>query len=214
MRDIYHDELDAIGSLVVQLAKSVAVAMERATSALLDANLQLAEQVLADDANIDALRDEIEERCFQVIATQSPVATDLRVVVSTTHLNANLERMGDLAHHIAKIARMRYPEVAVPAELRDVFVQMGAVAESLINKVAQVVDGHDIELAYAIEEEDDSMDALRRKLFTVVLSPNWSYGQGPAIDVALLGRYYERYADHAVAVARQTRFIVTGERVN
>jgi phosphate transport system protein len=147
-----------------------------------------------------------------VIATQSPVATDLRVVISTTHLAADLERMGDLAHHVAKIARLRYPEVAVPEEVRDIFSQMGAVAESLVSKVAEVVDGRDVELTRAIEDEDDSMDALRRKLFTIVLSPNWAHGQGPAIDVALLGRYYERYADHAVAVARHTRFIVTGER--
>jgi phosphate transport system protein len=214
MRDIYHDELDAIGTLVVQLTKGVAVAMDRATAALLDANLQVAEQVLAEDVRLDKLRDEIEERCFQVIATQSPVATDLRIVISTIHLAADLERMGDLAHHVAKIARLRFPEVAVPNEVRDIFSQMGEVAESLVAKVAEVVDGRDIELTHAIEEEDDSMDALRRKLFTVVLSPNWPHGQGPAIDVALLGRYYERYADHAVAVARHTRFIVTGERTH
>jgi phosphate transport system protein len=212
VRDIYHDELDTIGSLVLQMTKSVALAMERATSALLDANLQLAEQVLAEDERIDALRNELEDRCFQLIATQSPVATDLRVVISTIHLAADLERMGDLAHHVAKIARLRFPEVAVPLEVRDIFEQMGQVAQSLIVKVAEVVDGRDVELAQAIEDEDDSMDALRRKLFTVVLSSNWTYGQGPAIDVALLGRYYERYADHAVAVARHTRFIVTGER--
>lgn len=212
MRDIYHDELDTIGALVLRMTKTAAAAMERATSALLDANLQLAEQVLADDATMDALRDETEERCFQLIATQSPVATDLRVVISTIHLAADLERMGDLASHVARVARLRYPEPAVPAEMRDIFAQMGDVAASLIAKVAEFVDGRDVELAQAIEDEDDSMDALRRKLFTIVLSSNWTHGQGPAVDVALLGRYYERYADHAVAVARHTRFIVTGQR--
>jgi phosphate transport system protein len=166
------------------------------------------------DAAIDALREEIDERAFQIIATQAPVATDLRVVISTIHLSADLERMGDLAHHVAKIARLRYPEVAVPAEVLDIFGQMGEVAMSLIGKVADVVDGRDVELAQAVELEDDSMDALRRKMFTVVLSNNWTHGAGPAIDVALLGRYYERYADHAVSVARQIIFIVTGERVH
>lgn len=214
MRDIYHDELDAIGSLVISMARSVAVAMDRATASLLDANLQLAEQVLGGDASVDALRNEIEDRCFQVIATQSPVATDLRVIISTIHLAADFERMGDLAHHVAKIARLRYPEHAVPHEVRDVFQQMGQVAESLLTKVVAVVDGRDVELAQAVEAEDDSMDALRRKLFTIVLSDNWRYGTEAAIDVTLLGRYYERYADHAVAVARHITFIVTGERAS
>jgi phosphate transport system protein len=125
---------------------------------------------------------------------------------------ADLERMGDLALHVAKIARLRFPECAVPDEARDVIAQMGEVALSLVQKVADVVDGRDISLAHAIEAEDDSMDALRRKLFTLVLSPRWAHGTESAIDLALLGRYYERYADHAVAVARRTIFIVTGER--
>jgi phosphate transport system protein len=214
MRDIYHDELDDIGKRVIEMTHLVAIAMERATQALLDANLQLADQVIADDRRIDALRTELEDRTFQVIAQQQPVATDLRVLISTIHLSADLERMGDLAHHVAKIARLRHPEVAVPLEARDVISQMGEVAASLVQKVADVVDGRDIALAQAIEQEDDSMDALRRKLFTLVLSPHWARGTEAAIDMTLLGRYYERYADHAVAVARHTIFIVTGKRPN
>jgi phosphate transport system protein len=140
------------------------------------------------------------------------VATDLRVLISTMHLTADLERMGDLADHVAKIARLRYPESAVPPEAKDVISQMGEVARSLVHKVADVVDGRDVALAQAIEAEDDSMDALRRKLFTLVLSDNWTRGTEAAIDMTLLGRYYERYADHAVSVARRTIFIVTGQR--
>jgi phosphate transport system protein len=212
MRDVYHDELDDIGKGVIEMTNLVAIAMDRATQALLDANLALAEQVMAADKRVDALRTELEDRTFQVIAQQQPVATDLRVLISTIHLTADLERMGDLAHHVAKIARLRFPESAVPAEARDVISQMGEVARSLVTKVADVVDGRDIALAQAIEAEDDSMDALRRKLFTLVLSPNWQRGTEAAIDMTLLGRYYERYADHAVAVARHTIFIVTGRR--
>lgn len=214
MRDIYHDELDGIGRQVIEMTNLVAVAMERATRALLDANLLLADQVIRDDARIDALRAELEDRTFQLIAQQQPVATDLRVLISTIHLAADLERMGDLALHVAKIARLRFPESAVPAETHDIISQMGEVAASLVQKVADVVDGRDVALAQAIEQEDDSMDALRRKLFTVVLSPNWTRGTEAAIDMTLLGRYYERYADHAVAVARHTIFIVTGRRPN
>jgi phosphate transport system protein len=212
MRDVYHDELDDIGKRVVEMTNLVAVAMERATRALLDANLAQADRVIADDVRVDALRVELEDRSFQLIAQQQPVATDLRVLISTIHLASDIERMGDLAHHVAKIARLRYPDVAVPPEARDVISQMGEVARSLVTKVADVVDGRDVALAQAIEAEDDSMDALRRKLFTLVLSPNWSRGTEAAIDMTLLGRYYERYADHAVAVARRTIFIVTGRR--
>ncbi len=212
MRDIFHDELDEIGARVVEMTKLVAVAMERATNALLDADLATAEQVMLADDRIDDLRVELEDRCFQMIARQQPVATDLRVLITTLHLTSDLERMGDLAHHVAKIARLRYPDLAVPEEARDVISQMGAVAQSLVEKVADVVEGRDVEHAQAIEAEDDSMDALRRKLFTLVLSPNWTRGTEAAIDMTLLGRYYERYADHAVAVARRIVFIVTGER--
>ena len=212
MRDVYHGELDEIADKVVEMTRLVATMMDQSTRALLDADLETADRALADDVKIDALRDDLEDRSFSLIAQQQPVATDLRVLVSTLHLVADLERMGYLALHIAKIARLRYPELAVPPEARDVISQMGEVAMSLVHKVASVVSGRDVELAQAIEAEDDSMDALRRKLFTIVLSPKWAHGTEAAIDMTLLGRYYERYADHAVAVARRTIFIVTGER--
>ena len=211
MRDIFHDELDDIGKRVLEMINLASVAMQKATQALMGANLTLAEEVARDDKRIRALSAELEERSFQLIAQQQPVATDLRVLISTIHLSLDLERMGGLANHVAKIARWRHPERAVPPEARDVISQMGDVALSLVEKVADVVDGRDVALAQAIEAEDDSMDALRRKLLTLVLSDNWSRGTEAAIDMALLGRYYERFADHAVAVARQTIFIVTGE---
>jgi phosphate transport system protein len=212
MRDVFHDELDEIGDGVAEMIRLVAVAMETATGALLDADLVRAERVIAADARVDSLRIELEDRVFQMIARQQPVASDLRLLVTTVHLVSDLERMGDLALHVAKIARLRFPDAAVPEEARDVIAQMGEVARSLVHKVADVVEGRDVELAKEIEAEDDSMDALRRKLFTLVLSPRWAHGTEAAIDMTLLGRYYERYADHAVAVARRMIFIVTGER--
>ncbi len=212
MRDLYHDELDDLGKTLVRMTQLVRIAMERATRALLDGDLSGAERVISDDPQVDALREDLEERTFQMIARQQPVATDLRLLVTTLHLSADLERMGDLARHIAKVARMRYPELAVPEEVRDVISQMGTVALSLVAKVADVIEGRDVALAQALEAEDDSMDALHRKLFTLLLSPNWAHGVESAIDMTLLGRYYERYADHAVSVAQRVVFIVTGER--
>jgi phosphate transport system protein len=212
MRDVFHDELDEIGAGVAEMIRLVAAAMEGATAALLDADLARAERVIDADARVDQLRIDLEDRAFQMIARQQPVASDLRLLITTLHLVSDLERMGDLALHVAKIARLRFPEAAVPEEARDVIAQMGQVAQLLVREVADVVDGRDIELAKEIEAEDDSMDALRRKLFTLVLSPRWAHGTEAAIDMTLLGRYYERYADHAVAVARRMIFIVTGER--
>jgi phosphate transport system protein len=212
MRDIYHDELDEIGRGVLAMADLVGVAIDRATRALLAGDLALAERVIADDQRVDVLRADLEERTFALLAQQQPVATDLRVLVSTIHVAADLERMGDMAHHVAKVARLRYPERAVPAEARAVIEQMGAVAGSLVGKVADAVDGRDVALAQAIEEEDDSMDALHRALFGVVLAPDWRRGVEAAIDMTLVGRYYERYADHAVSVARHVSFVVTGVR--
>ena len=211
MRDIYHDELDDIGNSLVAMTQLVRAAMERATNALLDGDLSGAERVISDDPRIDALREDLEERSFQMIARQQPVATDLRVLVTTLHVAADLERMGDLARHIAKVARMRFPEVAVPAELRDVISQMGAVALSLVDKVQGVIEGRNIELAEAVEIEDDSMDALHRQLYTLLLGPRWTHSVEAAVDMTLIGRYYERYADHAVSVAQRIVFIVTGK---
>jgi phosphate transport system protein len=212
MREIYHDELDDIGKTLVAMTQLVGTAMERATEAVLDGNLSGAERVISDDPQVDRLREDLEERSFQMIARQQPVATDLRLLITTVHVAADLERMGDLARHVAKVARMRYPEIAVPPELRDVISQMGSVAHSLVEKVAQVIEGRDVGLAQAIEVEDDSMDALHRKLFTLLLSPHWTHGVEAAVDMTLIGRYYERYADHAVSVAQRIVFIVTGQR--
>ena len=210
MRDLYHDELDQIGASLVAMTHLAGTAMQRATEALLAGDLAGAEHVVSDDTAIDALRADLEARTFLLLSLQQPVATDLRVLVTTLHLVADLERMGDLALHVAKVARMRHPDIAVPAELRDVISQMGAVALSLVDKVAEVIKGRDVQLAQAIEAEDDSMDGLHRKLFTELLSDTWTHGIEAAIDMTLLGRYYERYADHAVGVARRIVFIATG----
>ena len=132
MRKIYHDELDEIGVTLVKMSQLVGVAMQRATSALLDGDLAGAESVISADPEVDGLREETERRCFQIIARQQPVATDLRVLITSLYMVQDLERMGDLALHIAKIARLRYPEIAVPDDIRDVISQMGDVAMSLV----------------------------------------------------------------------------------
>ena len=211
MRETFHGELDQIGRTLVDMSEAVAIAMSDATSALLDADLSLAEKVISEDAEVDRLRDDIEARAFDLLARQQPVAVDLRTVITSLKAVADLERMGDLALHIAKVARMRYPASAVPDEVRGTIREMGAVALSIVDKTRQVLEGQDISLAEQLEREDDAMDTLHRRLFAHLLSGEWAHGMEPAIDITLIGRYYERYADHAVSVARQVIFLVTGE---
>jgi phosphate transport system protein len=211
MRKTFHGELDQIGRTLVDMSEAVAVAMRDATSALLDADLTLAEKVITEDAEVDRLRDDLEARAFDLLARQQPVAIDLRTVIASLKAVADLERMGDLALHIAKVARMRYPSSAVPGDVRGTIREMGDVALSIVDKTRQVLEGQDIALAEQLERDDDAMDALHRQLFSTLLS-GWKHGMEPAIDITLIGRYYERYADHAVSVARQTIFLVTGEQ--
>ena len=205
------DQIEAVNTDLVELTRLVGSAMNRATQALLDADLQLAESVIAQDARVDTLTDEVEARCFDVIATQAPSDSDLRMVIGALRIAASLERMGDLAEHVAKQARMRYPRPAVPQELRATFAVMGGIAEAIVSKTGSVIATKDVELVADIARHDADMDRLHRELFTIVLSPSWTHGVEAAIDITLLSRYYERDADHAVSVTRRVVTIVTGE---
>lgn len=212
MREHFHGELAVLSEGMIEMTRLVGSAVARGTTALLDADLGLAESVIAADERVDALQVEIEERSFDLIARQQPVATDLRVVITGLRMTADLERMGDLARHVAKLARMRYPRSAIPAELRGTIVEMGQVAERVVAKTGSVIATRDLQLAAELETDDDAMDQLHRTLFAVLLSPDWEHGVESAIDVTLCGRYYERFADHAVSVARRVVYLVTGER--
>src|SRR5690606_7650309 len=212
MRDAYHEELDSLTARLVEMTRLVRSALSRATTALLDADLHLAESVISHDRVIDEIHAEVETRIYELMATQQPVAVDLRTVISALRMVTDLERMGDLAEHIAKVARMRHPETAVPVELRDTVVEMDQVAERIVSKAGTCIATRDIGLAKELESDDDAMDRLHRRLFRVLLSKDWSHGMEAAIDLTLIGRYYERYADHAVRVAREVVYLVTGSR--
>ena len=211
MRDSYHEQLDDILADLVQMCQKVAIAVRSSTTALLEADIHLAEQVIGDDADLDRMQADIEERAFHLLARQSPVAGELRTVVASLRMVSELERMGDLAAHVAKIARLRYPEVAVPNLLRPNFVQMGDVAEKMVVTAGQTLNSRSIESAEELRARDEEMDDLRLSQFRVMLSDSWEYGVESAIDVALLGRYYERIADHAASMGRRIIYVVTGE---
>ncbi len=211
MRETYHNELEEITDLLVDMTRLVSSAMERTSTALLDADLTLAETVIDGDLAIDAVYHDIEKRCFEILARQQPVAKDLRTIVTSLRMVADLERSGDLALHLVKLARRRYPECAVPVELRPTILEMAHVAETIMTKVGTVIATQDVEQARQLERDDDVMDDLHRKLFTIMLDDDWGYGVETAIDIALAGRYFERFADHAVSVAHRVIYLVTGE---
>ena len=144
-----------------------------------------------------------------VLARQQPVATDLRVVVTALRMSADLERMGDLARHVAKVARLRYPQSAVPAPMRSLILEMGQVAERIVAKAGSVIAARDVDMAVSLEKDDDAMDELHRRVFTVLHGS--TLPAETIVDLTLLGRYYERFADHAVSVARRVVYLVTGE---
>ena len=210
MRTAYQEQLSALTNLLGEMCGLAGVAMERATQALLHADLVLAEQVISDHDEISTLSARAEESAFVLLALQAPVAGDLRAIVSAVQIVADIDRMGALALHVAKIARRRHPQHALPEEVNGYFAEMGRVAVELGNSAQEVVLSHDPEKAARIREEDDAMDDLHRHLFSVLMDREWKHGVAAAVDVTLLGRFYERFADHAVEVARRVIFQATG----
>lgn len=212
LRDAYHDELDGISHKLVEMTRLVRSAMDRATTALLDADARLAEEVISGDKAINKIDLEIEETVFDLMARQQPVAGDLRTLITSLRMSADLERMGDLAAHLAKTARRRHPESCVPPELQPTVLQMGQIAVRLVAKAGSVIASQDVAMGLELDSDDDAMDKLHRKLFDVLLSPKWKHGVEKAVDITLAGRYYERFADHAVHVAGDVVYMVTGQR--
>ena len=211
MRDAYHEELDAIVSDLAEMTNSVSSAMASASTALLDADLHLAQKVIDGDGSIDLVYHQIEMRALDLLARQQPVASDLRTIVTSLRMVADIERAGDLALHLAKVARRRYPLSSVPPQMRSTILEMSQIAQMIMTKCGDVIRTRNVEMAHELEVDDDAMDALHRRIFGQILDLN--VGLEAAIDITLVGRYYERFADHAVSVAQRVVYLVTGERV-
>ena len=206
MRDQYQHQLDAVLNSLVEMTGAVRTALELATKALLEGDATRAETVIGGDLAIDAARERIEDESFDILARQSPVAGDLRMLVATLRMVTDLERMGDLSVHVARVARRRYPAKAVPPLLVPTIQAMAATADEMIAQAAEIIASRDVHAAAELEDTDDQMDSLRRSMFEALLSDEWEETVGrvePAIDIALLGRYYERIGDHAVSMARR-----------
>jgi phosphate transport system protein len=213
MRTAFHAQLEALKTTLGDMCGTAGVAMERATQALLQADLLLAEQVITDHELLLAMRAKLEESAFLLLALQAPVAGDLRTIVGSMQTVANAERMGGLARHVAKIVRRRHPAHVLPEEVNGYFAEMGAVAVDLGKLAREVVLSDDPDRAAQIRHDDDTMDQLHSHLFTVLMDREWKHGVASAVDVTLLGRFYERFADHAVQIGNRVVFQVTGEQV-
>jgi phosphate transport system protein len=211
MREAFHDQLGTIFEDLAAICAMVEVAVASATESLLQGDAEIAERVISADIEIDRARETVEDKAFSLLSLQAPVAGDLRVVVAALRMVTELERMGDLSVHVAKIARLRVPNIAVPDEIRPTVSRMAVVAEDMVHRVNEIISSRDVGAAIALGRDDEEMDQLRRRSFTELLSDDWTHGVEAAVDVALLGRYYERIADHAVSVANRVVFVVTGE---
>jgi phosphate transport system protein len=203
-------QLAELSELLGRMCTAVAGALNRATTALLECRERLAVQVVDGDATIDALRAQVEELACDALLFHNPVAGDLRAVVSAIRASGDIERMGDLALHIAEVVRMRSPKPALPAEVQPAFAEMGKVAVQLALKAAEVARTRNVILAAELDADDDAMDVLHREMMEVLMDEHWPHGVRTAVDITLLARYYERFADHAVVVARETVYAVTG----
>jgi phosphate transport system protein len=213
MRIEFRAELSDVGRLLVSMAEAVRAAMSKATAALLTADRVAAQTVIERDLEVNDLYRQVEDKVVDLLARQAPVASDLRTVITALHIGADLERMGDLAEHVAKTALRRHPAPAVPDELAEIFEKMAEVADRIAGKIAEVLSDPDAERAAELERDDDAMDDLERQLFALLLGPDWVYGVEAAVDGALLGRFYERYADHAVNAGHQVVYLLTGEQI-
>ncbi|WP_104083654.1 phosphate signaling complex protein PhoU [Cryobacterium sp. Y11] len=210
MRDVFQQELAEVQQRLVEISRLVAISMDKATHAFNESDVSLAEEAITEDEKIDELTVELDELAITILARQQPVARDLRIVVSALRISASLERMGDLATHIAQLARYRFPDKVIPKGLRGTFAEMGALDVVIANMLTELLTHQDMALAETIRNEDDKVDALHMSVFDAVLGETWKGLAADTVDATLASRYHERFADHAVSIAKKVQYLGTG----
>ena len=211
MRDVFQQELHEVQQRLVEIAELVAEAMRKGTTAFQDSDISLAEQVIEEDARIDELALTLDELAIQILARQQPVARDLRVVVSALRMSASLERMGDMAEHLAQLTRYRFPEKVIAKGLRTIFKEMGEIDIKIADKLIKMLKTQELKHVDTIRDMDDQIDALHLSVFDKVLSDAWGGTSMDTVDATLASRYYERFSDHAISIARKVKYLSTGE---
>ena len=211
MREVFQQELAEVQDRLAEIARLVAISIEKATQAFNESDVALAEEVIADDDKIDELTVQLDELAITILARQQPVARDLRIVVSALRISASLERMGDMSTHISQLARYRFPDKVIPKSLRPTFAEMGALDVKIAKMLAELLTTEDMQLAEAIRNEDDKVDALHLSVFDAVLGETWKGQAADTVDATLASRYHERFADHAVSIAKKVQYLGTGD---
>ncbi|KSU52929.1 phosphate signaling complex protein PhoU [Microbacterium enclense] len=211
MREVFHQSLEDVQNRLVEIADLVTIAIDRATRAFGTSDVALAEEVIEADAIIDEKAVELDELAIEILARQQPVARDLRIVVTALRVSASLERMGDMAEHIAQLARSRFPERAIPKGLKSTFTRMGELDVEVARKLAELLRTQDLRIAEAIRDADDDIDELHVSVFEKVLGDSWKGEATATVDATLASRYHERFADHAVSVAKKVIYLATGD---
>jgi len=211
MREVFQQELREVQDRLVEIAELVAISIDKATRAFNESDVSLAEEVIAGDPRIDQATVTLDELAITILARQQPVARDLRIVVSALRISASLERMGDMSTHIAQLARYRFPDKVVPKSLRSTFAEMGALDVAIANQLAALLRSEDVHLAEEIRNEDDKVDALHLSVFDKVLGEKWKGEAADTVDATLASRYHERFADHAVSIAKKVQYLATGD---
>lgn len=211
MREVFHQSLEDVQGRLVEIAELVTVAIDKATQAFGTSDVALAEEVIEADAVIDEKAVALDELAIEILARQQPVARDLRIVVSALRISASLERMGDIAEHIAQLTRMRFPERAIPKGLKGTFTKMGQLDVEVARKLTELLQTQDLRLAEEIRNDDDQIDDLHVGVFEKVLSDSWQGETAATVDATLASRYHERFADHAVSISKKVAYLATGD---
>jgi phosphate transport system protein len=211
VRKVFQEELIQVGEDLIEISKLVTEAIQNATTAFEGADVDLAQDVIAADARIDFLQNGLDERAIDILALQGPVASDLRMIVGSLRMSASLERMGDLARHVAQLARLRYPATVIPEQLTATFKDMARLDLEIVQKVTLLLESRDLEVARDILKLNIRVDDLHLSVFRAIADPAWAETAATTVDVALASRYFERFADHGVSVARKVTYLVTGE---
>ncbi len=211
MRDVFQQELREVQERLVEIAELVEVSIDNAVRAFTESDVTVAEDVIENDNRIDQLTVALDEQAINILALQQPVARDLRIVVSALRISSSLERMGDMAEHIAQLARYRFPERAVPKGLKSTFAEMGRLDVEIARKLTMLLRTQDVAVANEIRDEDDRVDELHASVFDKLLSERWKGEATATVDATLASRYHERFADHAVSIAKKVQYLATGD---
>ena len=211
MRTLFTAEMSELRDDLVAMSRLVLVAITDGSDALLTQDIDLAQSVIANDSKLDDLEETVDERCVLLIAQQQPVGLDLRTIIASLRISAALERMGDLAQHIAEAARRSYPESAIPETHRETVEAMSTAAKKAAAEVVELLEDYDLNVAARIVSDDDTLDSLHAEAYASLLADGYTGNAQTTLDVALLSRYYERFGDHAVSVSRRIVYLVTGD---